>query len=322
VEAYGWHKIVGGELAEGFEAEKRAFEAADRRRRSLLAWMASNIRGQMAWGLGDPDAAQEFFERLLELPYAGQTAYGRQLADGIGRCHMSRGELAPARTLLSDAKPTWITHSLQPLIDLWDGNWDGVEALARQVLETSRRTGNRWDEWASHHLAARVLHLRGEPERAGESLERARRIVEEGGASYFELWVLPDLARVKAETGRLDEARAHVERCREIIAGGEDWRGRRGIVDVAEAVVLSFEEHYDEADARFGSALETLRHFKLVADEADALHQRGLARGRGDERSRAGETLEEAADVYRRHGAGAAWLERLEYDTRLHGVST
>jgi DNA-binding SARP family transcriptional activator/tetratricopeptide (TPR) repeat protein len=321
-EAYGWHKIVAGELTEGFAAQERAFEAADRGQRPLLAWMALNIRGQMSWGLGDPDAAQAFFERLLELSYAGETAYGQQLADGVGRCHMSRGELAPARALLSDAKPTWITHSLQPLIDLWNGDWDRVETLARRVLETSRRTGNRWDEWASHHLAARLLSLRGQPERAAESLERARRIVDDGGARYFELWVLPDLARAKAETGRLDEARVHVDRCREIIAGGEDWRGRRGIADVAEAMVLGFEERPEEADARFGSALDTLRHFKLVTDEADALQQWGLALARAGERSRAAERLEAAADIYRRHGAGAAWLKRLEGDTRLHGVST
>jgi DNA-binding SARP family transcriptional activator/tetratricopeptide (TPR) repeat protein len=322
VEAYGWHKIVAGELTEGFAAQVRAFEAADRGQRPFLAWMAFHIRGQMTWGLGDPDRAQGFFERLLGLSYAGETAYGQQLADGIGRCHMSRGELAPTRALLSDAKPTWITHSLQPLVDLWEGNWDRVEALARRVLETSRRTGNRWDEWASHHLAARLLSLRGQPERAAESLERARRIVDEGGARYFELWVLPDLARAKAETGRLDEARAHVDRCREIIAGGEDWRGRRAIADVAEAVVLSFEERPDEADARFASALDTLRNFKLVADEADALQQWALALARAGERSRAAEKLEAAADFYRRHGAGAAWLKRLEGDTRLHGVST
>ena len=311
-EAYGWHKIVAGELTEGFEAEKRAFEAADRGQKPLLAWMASNIRGQMIWSLGDPDAAQTFFEGLLELSYAGETAYAQQVADGIGRCHMSRGELAPARTLLSDATSTWITHSLGPLIDLWEGRWDRVETLARRVLDTSRRTGNRWDEWAAQHLGARVLSVRGEHERAAEALELARRIVEDGGARYFEMWVLPDLARACAETGRLGEAREHVERSREILAGGEDWRGRRGLVDVAEAVVLSLEGRPDEADAGFGSALETLRGFKLVAGEADALEQRGLALARAGERSRAAEQLEAAAEVYRRHGAGNAWLERVE----------
>ena len=271
--------------------------------------MAINIRGQFTWGLRDPDAAQVLFERQLALSYAGKTAYAQERADGLGRCHLSRGELASAQRLLPDARSTWISHSLQPLVDLWQGDWDQVEALARRGLETSRRTGNRWDEWAAHHLAGHVLRLRGEPERAVEALERARRIVQEGGARYFETWVLPDLARAQAEMGRLSDARAHVDRCRAILDGGEDWRGRRAIAGVAEAVVLSFEERPDEADAGFATALETLRHFGLRPDEADGLHQWGLALARAGDRSRAVEKLDAAAEIYARHGAGAAWLD-------------
>jgi tetratricopeptide (TPR) repeat protein len=279
--------------------------------------MAFNICGQMTWGLGDPERAQAFFERASGLAYSGETAYRRQLADGIGRCHMSRGEAPQARALLSDAKPTWITHALQPLVDLWAGDWDRVEALAGRVLATSRRTGNRWDEWASHHLAARVLGLRGEPERAAASLEEARGIVADAGARYFELWVLPDLARALAESGRPGDARVHVDRCRAILAGGEDWRGRRGIADVAEAVVLSAEGRPEEADARFAAALERLGRFGLRTDEADGLHQWGLALARAGDSAGAAGKLEAAAEIYAAHGAGAAWLRRLEGDARV-----
>jgi tetratricopeptide (TPR) repeat protein len=316
-EAYGWHKIAAGELAEGFAVEERAFAAADRGRRPVLAWMAFNICGQMTWGLGDPDRAQGFFERAAGLAYSGETAYRRQLADGIGRCHMARGETAQARALLSDAKPTWITHALQPIVDLWAGDWDRVEALARRVLDTSRRTGNRWDEWASHHLAARVLLLRGEPAAAAEALEEARRIVADAGARYFELWVLPDLARALAESGRPGDARVHVDRCAAILAGGEDWRGRRGIAEVAEAVVLSVEGRPEEAEARFAAALERLGRFGLRADEADGLHQWGLALARAGDGAGAAGKLEAAAEIYAAHGAGAAWLRRLEADARV-----
>jgi DNA-binding SARP family transcriptional activator/tetratricopeptide (TPR) repeat protein len=317
-EAFAWHKIVAGHLREGFETLDRAFEASDRGQQPFMAWMASNIRGQLTWGLGDPDGAQPNFEQQLELAYAGETAYAEVIADSIGRCHVSRGEIEQARLLLSDAQPAWITHSLQPLVDLWDGRWDEVEALATRALETSRRTGNRWDEWGSQHLGARVPYLRGDPERAAEMLERARLIVTDGGARYFELWVLPDLARAEAEAGRVEEARAHVERCAEIVADGENWRGRGGMVAVAEAVVLSFKGRADEADARFGAALETLRSFRLVGEQADCLHQRGLAYRRAGDHSRAAETLAAAAELYEEHGAGAAWLERVERDVRRH----
>jgi DNA-binding SARP family transcriptional activator/tetratricopeptide (TPR) repeat protein len=300
--AYAWHKIVAGELREGLGAVARAFDVADRRQRSFVAWMATNMRGQMTWGLGDPGKAQAWFERPLRLPYFEKTAYYGELADGVGRCHASRGEFEAARGLLSDAKPAWITHSLKPLLDLWDGNWDEVDALAREVLETSRRNGNRWDEWASHHLAARVAALRGEHERACALLEEALTIVVDGGARYFEMWVRPDLARALVETGRPAEARVHVARCREIMGGGDDWRGRAGHVELAEAMVLAAEGR--EADAAFGDAVRTLRRYELRVDEADALHQWG--------RAGAPDKIAEALEIYRRYGAGAAWLRRVE----------
>lgn len=87
-----------------------------------------------------------------------------------------------------------------------------------------------------------------------------------------------------------------------------------------EAVVLSLEEHADEADARFASALAALRDYRLVADEADCLHQWGIALLRAGAASRAAEHLVAAAEIYRRHGAGAVWLERVERDTRLAGA--
>jgi DNA-binding SARP family transcriptional activator/tetratricopeptide (TPR) repeat protein len=308
---YGWHKIVAGHLREGFDAVERAFEAADREQRPFVAWMAVQTSGQMTWGLGNPDRAQRYFERALGLSSVKETSYRQTLADGIGRCHASRGEIDRARALLSDAKPTWITHSLQPLLDLWDGNWDRVETLASRVLETSRRTGNRWDEWAAQHLAGRVAYLRGEPGRAAELLEEARAIVVDGGARYFEMWVLPDLARALAEVGQVEAARAHVDRCREIMTGADDWHGRGAIVELAAAVILSFEARVDAAEERFASALATLREHRLVADQADCLHQWGLALARSGDASLARDKLGEAAHIYRRHGAGRVWLERV-----------
>ena len=316
-EAYGWHRIIAGDLREGFDAQERAFAAADAGQRPFLAWMASNIHGQMSWALGDPDTSQASFERALKLPYAQNTTFRRETVDGIGRCRASRGEMEQARRLLSDARPAWITHSLEPILGLWGGHWDAVDALALRVIDTSRRNGNRWDEWASFHLAARVAYLRGDCERAGELLESALPIVTDGGADYFAMWVLPDLARVRAETGRVEDARAHVERFREILDRGEDWRGRRGIASVAEAVVLSAEERAGEADARFRAAHEILERYGLACDRAECLHEWGRARARAGDASGAAERLEAARDLYRHHGAGAAWIERVEADARL-----
>jgi tetratricopeptide (TPR) repeat protein len=306
-EAYGWHSLVAGRLAEGFAILERAFAAADRHQRPFVAFMATNIRGQFTWGLGAPDEAQAHFERPPQLPYARDGAHRRQIADGIGRCHASRGEIEAARVQLPEAKPTWITHSLQPVLDLWDGDLGAIEALATRTLATSRRTGNRWDEWASRQLAARVRGLRGAWAEAVELLETALHIVVDGGAPYFELWVRPDLARALAETGRIAEAREQVERCSAIVAGGEDWRGRNGTVAVAEAIVLAHERRADDAERAFAAGRAVLARYGLVVDEADLLHQWGRLLA-------APERLEEAAELYRRYNAGRLWLDRVAAD--------
>jgi DNA-binding SARP family transcriptional activator/tetratricopeptide (TPR) repeat protein len=303
-QAYGWHLIVAGRLAEGFAISERAFEVADRERRPFLAFMGSNIRGQWTWGLGAPDEAQAFFERPLRLPYVGKTTYRREIADGVGRCHLARGEVEDARRMLADARAAWFTHALRPLLDLWDGRWEEVGALAADVLATSRRTGNRWDEWAAHHFAGRVRYLRGELEPAVRAFEDGLALVVDGGAAYFELWVRPDLACAHAEAGNAAAARDQLERCLALVGTGEDWRARAGHVALAEAVVLACEGRLDEADAAFARARASFERYRLPGAQAELLHAWGRTVGDAAK-------LEEAADILRRHGAGSPWLERV-----------
>jgi ATP/maltotriose-dependent transcriptional regulator MalT len=311
-EAYAWHALVAGRLSEGFDGLERAFDVADRHQRPFLAFMAANIHGQFTWGLGAPNEAQAHFERPQRRLYAGNAAYRRQLADGIGRCHAARGEIAEARRRLPDATATWITHSLKPMLDLWDADLAAAHTLAARTLETSRRTGNRWDAWAARQLSARVAMLRGDCPRAVELLDAALGIVVDGGAPYFELWVRPELARALVECRRVEPARAHVDRCHTILENGEDWRGRAGMVAVAEGIVLAHEGRAVEAERVFANARTVLARHDLAGDEADLLHHWGRLLG-------APERLDEAADIYRRGGAGRLWLERVAADRRRAG---
>ena len=57
-----------------------------------------------------------------------------------------------------------------------------------------------------------------------------------------------------------------------------------------------------------------------MAEEADALEQWGLALASAGDGTGAAEKLEAAAGVYRRHGAGEAWLERLRRHARTCGI--
>ena len=308
-EAYGWHRIVGGEMREGFAMQERAFERADRGQRPLLAFMALEHPRPVHLGLARPGRRPGAVRApaAARLHGADRLRAGARRRDRALPHHPRRPHGGPAAApRRADGVDQ---HALLPLVQLWEGRWDEAEALARRGLATSRRTGNRWDEWAAEHLLGHVLRLRGAHAPAAEALERARAIVRDGGARYFEVWVLPDLARALAAQGRTGEARAHVERCREILESGEDWRGRLATAGIAEAVVLSAEGRPDEADAAFAAAAAAARRHGLVPDEADALHERGAALDRVGDATGAAELRATAEELYARHGAGPPWLD-------------
>lgn len=305
---YAWHSIVGGNLREGFAVLDRAFEIADRHQRAFPAWMATNTRGQLTWGLGAPGEARDYLARTLTLPYVGKTAFRQEIADGLGRCALALGDVDAARRELPDARGAWISHALAPLLDLWDGEWDRLEATARSVLSASQRSGNRWDEWASLHLLGQVHLRRGDPARAVAALQDALAIVVDGGAVYFELWVRPDLACALTATDDLTGAQAQIDRCRAMLDRGEDWRGRAGAVALAEGIVLAAERR-DEAADRYAAAEQTFRAHGLVLPLASALHHWGVFLIASGDPQAAREKLTAADQLYVQHGAGAAWRE-------------
>jgi hypothetical protein len=109
-------------------------------------------------------------------------------------------------------------------------------------------------------------------------------------------------------------ARAHVERCRAILGRGEDWRGRAGIVAMAEAVVLAAEDRPDAAHERFADAEATLTRHGLVGERAECLHEWGRALARAGDGAGAAGKRAAARELYLLHGAGRSWLERLDAD--------
>jgi DNA-binding NarL/FixJ family response regulator len=82
-------------------------------------------------------------------------------------------------------------------------------------------------------------------------------------------------------------------------------------VVLAEAAVALAERRMTDAHADFAEARAVFRRYYLPWDEAQALECWGTAAiTSGD--ARAGDRyLDAAASIYRRHGAGPAWLQRV-----------
>jgi hypothetical protein len=116
-----------------------------------------------------------------------------------------------------------------------------------------------------------------------------------------------DLARALAEAGRAGDGRRHIARCREVLARGEDWRGRAGMVAAAEAVVLAYEGRATDAADAFARSRTVLERHGLALEQADLLQQWGRLLA-------IPERLDEAAAMHRRHGSGPLWLERVAAD--------
>ena len=125
----------------------------------------------------------------------------------------------------------------------------------------------------------------------------------EHGAITFELNLLPPLGESYLRLGQLNEARACLDRAKEILANPEDWRGLVAGVSALEALLAATEERWPEAEAAFQQASETCQQYGLVYDQARVLFQWGvmhLERGNPGDQERGSELLDQSLALYQR----------------------
>jgi pimeloyl-ACP methyl ester carboxylesterase len=115
-----------------------------------------------------------------------------------------------------------------------------------------------------------------------------------------------------AESASADDAIAELERCREILASGEE--GLAGLVARAEAVVAASRGSWSESEAQFVKAAETFRRHGMVWQEARTFQSWGHALLAGADRRAAIEKLDKAIEIYRGHGADQSWIDGVEGD--------
>src|SRR5262245_36686494 len=117
-----------------------------------------------------------------------------------------------------------------------------------------------------------------------------------------------------AEWRGADDAIAELQRCREILACGEDGPGLAGLVARAEALAAAARGSWSEAEAQFVKAVETFRRHGMVWQEAQTFQSWGSAlRTRADRRA-AIEKLDEAIAICRRHAASRGSIDGVEGD--------
>ena len=309
---HGTHLVVNGQVAQGLALLGQAWETADRLNHAPFAFLAAWLRAMCSgWLLGDSQDAEHWLKRELAKSRVAQAPLPqRTLLEQLSGGYNQAGKLEEARRILVDLGST--TSVFLTTLTFRSGDWEQAEALGIRQREWTSRIGSRWQGWAAIIGLAWLYEAKGEPERAEPLYHEALAIGVDGQHLPYELWARADLARFYAETGRSSEAQPHLERCREILAPGEDWRGMAGHVARAEAAVAAAQGRLEEAEPHFAQAIEIYRRYTLPWEEVEALLLWGRALVGAGERAQASEKFDAALEIYQRHGAGAAWLERVE----------
>ena len=212
---------------------------------------------------------------------------------------------------LGDLPPgTWVHVTLQAGIAYADGDWPACRAAARSLLDHALRRGNRWLEFVATHQLARLALAEGDTVEAEDSLVRSLEFVA-GQHRPSEALVCSDLAVLYADMGRADEARTVLPTVPLSLPTSEDWCGLRGRLALADAAFAAAEGRSDVAYAHFKQAVAVFRRYRLPWDEAQAHECWGTALIRTADRAAAKRRFDVASAIYRRHGAGRRWVDRL-----------
>jgi tetratricopeptide (TPR) repeat protein len=314
--AHTWNLTSSGQLAEASALAERAWQTADREGDRGAAFTATYAGSSLHFGLLDLREALRWAQRELGKPRAAQSPLRRELIEQLmSGSTASLGDLTEARLLLAYSDRRFNQGSLL----LLEGKWEEAEELLENDIPESRNVGDLLEVSNCRAVLATLLRVRGAARQALLVLGEA--VAESGEASVFNaMGTRPALSRANAELGQYDAAERELARCRDILAAGEDWRGRSADVVRAAAVLAGAQGRYREADGEFAKALTTYRRYSAPWEEADTLECWGRALLAAGDRARAAETFDTAIEVYRRIGAPERWIERVT-SMRERGVA-
>jgi len=132
----------------------------------------------------------------------------------------------------------------------------------------------------------------------------------------FELNARSEMALMLTKRGHPEAALEQVKRCREIVSSGEDFRGLLGRAALADAVTAANLGQHESAEERFSAAVKNLVRYDLPWERAQAERLWGEARLMAGDSAGAAERFDAAIEIYRRHEAGATWVNTVEEEKR------
>src|SRR5439155_15983144 len=285
-----------------------------------------------AWGgarcgflLADPATGRRFLEEEIgKARQLGAPLRRRALQSDLSCACALAGDLKRAAQLLQEIGDEVLDQEAaayaKPLVAFYAGDLLFAEELWLQAVGHHAKGGNRWSETTFDLWLGALYRLRGDEKAAAQRLESALAIAIDGPSLPLTIWASAALALLYTEIGELPKARIERDRCLDVVANGEDWRGLAGRARLAEAVVAAAEGPLAEAEPLFDGAIAVFQQYTLAWDEAEALLFWGRALARNRRRSAAREKFAAALEIYNRCGAGGVWQERVE--TEIHRLDS
>ena len=303
VVAAGWAKAWAlfnrGLLGAAAEVGERTWQGAHDLASSYLMWGAAQAPAVRATiYVLDPQAARAWCRRALGQPRFASLAHSHEtVLDQLGLAMLLAGETEAAREVLAALPGTALSRRLLTLLD---GDWEAAEQDWATSMAVDESAGDLHDAAVNALWLAQARELLTDLDGAVRCLTRAMEIGAAGPQVPMELAARAELARILAGTDT-DLAADHLVRCDEILAAGEDWRGRIGRVHLARAHVLAARGDRDRVPAALDAAAQVSEDLDLAWQAAEVGTARAMLIGGG---------AEAAAESYRRLHAPQRWVDR------------
>ncbi|MFD4252129.1 BTAD domain-containing putative transcriptional regulator [Amycolatopsis thermoflava] len=294
--AAAWFRFNRGELAAAAAIEEDMWARVQDLGDPYVGWGPVNMAALTATEyLLDPVAGRRWCRRGLSQARFDTLGYPHDaVADQLVLALALAGDLDAARRAAGPLPADAVSRRLLLLLD---GDWEAAEHAWSQARAADEAAGDRHDAAFHARWLATTRTLLGDTGGAVTALRQALDLAVAGPQVPTELIARAELARLLAATDPGEAAR-HLARCDEILAGGEDWRGRAGTVALARAAVTGDDTAYETALRLFAG---------LPWHRADALRAWAAAldtTGRGAE---AGEKLAAARRIHDEIGAHPRW---------------
>lgn len=301
-----WHRFNLGELAAARTSLEEAWAIAQELDRPYSGWAPVYAAAtQYNVYLQDPAASEAWCQQGLSQPRLNTIAHPRDgILDHLVYALATMGRREAAHEAVAGLPADAVSRRL---LLQQQGEWESAERSWAEALDHDLAAGDLLDAVLNLYWLGQVRWLLGREANATASLRRALAISLDGPQVPAELMVRAELARLLALGGAAVEAAEHVRRCDRILAGGEDWRGQAGNVELARAAVADATQRREQAERAYHRAVEIYVSYRLPWRQAEALRMWADGLSGAGRTGQAKEKRRAAGQVYDQLGVAGRW---------------